>query len=665
MSLKVRLVLLLCVGWTVSSGSGVAYAQAPPPEAEKSLRKELAQLQDKLAEETQRRNEIAKKTGRRVNEQALADAAVFAKAVEWILRHKEFYKPNYVDQTRQVLKLGSERVEQLTKDQMPWQNRVGSTVMGYVSKVDGSVQPYALTLPEGVDPKSGKRWPLHVKLHGRAGTMNEVNFITRYEAKDLPKGQTWIQLDVFGRTNNAYRFAGETDVFEAIADVQSRYRIDDKRITLWGFSMGGAGAWHLGLHHPSEWASVGAGAGFVDFYKYQNQKEKLPPYQDQTLTIYDAENYALNAANVPLITYGGELDKQLAASTTMVEAAKKRDVEIPLIIGKGMGHKFSPEGFEKFMAFHAEHNQAGRPRYPGAKKIRFITYTVKYNKCDWLTIHEMNFQYQPATVEGEVTKEGVLKLTTKNVAVMSISREVAEEIEIDGNRLPLQSAAEGLLPDVYFERGKKGWTVLDYDDSRRFMGNPGPNKRHDLQGPIDDAFMQPFVCVQGTGTPWSNEQNDWAKWTLARFDREFDKWMRGKIPVIQDDDLTDEILQNKNLILFGDPGSNKILAKILDKLPIGWTKDAIRVGGRSWDPKQHGLSLIYPNPLNPRRYVVINSGHTFHEKDFKASNAWLFPRLGDIAVQRFEKMPKGGYDETIEWAALFHSGWLLPPDAAK
>ena len=62
---------------------------------------------------------------------------------------------------------------------------------------------------------------------------------------------------------------------------------------------------------------------------------------------------------------------------------------------------------------------------------------------------------------------------------------------------------------------------------------------------------------------------------------------------------------------------------------------------------------------------MINSGHTFHEKDFKASNAWLFPRLGDIAVQRFEKNAKDGYDETVEWAAIFHSGWLLPPDEAK
>ncbi len=665
MSLVLRVGLVVALGFADLLLPGPLRAQAPPAQVEKFLQAELAELQKLLAAETHRREAAAAKNGKRLDDQALADAAVFPKAAEWILRHQEFYKPNYVDQTQKVLKLGKERVRQLADNKVPWRNQVGSRVLGYVSKVDGSVQPYALTLPAKIDAKSGKRWPLYVKLHGRAATMNEVNFITRYEDKPLPKDQTWIQLDVFGRTNNAFRFAGETDVFEAIADVRLRYPIDDKRITLWGFSMGGAGAWHLGVHHPSDWASVGAGAGFVDFYKYQKRKEKLPSYQDKTLTIYDAVDYAMNAADVPIITYGGEIDPQLAAGKTMVAAAEKVNVKIPLIIGKGMGHKFNPESQKKFMAFHAEHNKQGRPAYPGAKKIRFTTYTLKYNTCDWLTISEMNFLYQPATVESELTKDGVLKLSTKNVAMLAIDREVAEQIEIDGDKLVLQSAAEGLLPNVYYEKGREGWFVLSYNESRRYMANPNTNKRHNLQGPIDDAFMEPFVCIQGTGTPWVQEQHAWADWTLARFDREFDKWMRGKIPIIKNEELTEKMIEDKNLILFGDPGSNKVLAKVLAKLPIEWTKDAIKVGGKTWDPKVHGLSMIYPNPLNPNRYVVINSGHTFHAKDFQASNAWLFPRLGDIAVQKFQKKDKGGYEETTEWAALFHSGWLLPPGDSK
>jgi hypothetical protein len=40
---------------------------------------------------------------------------------------------------------------------------------------------------------------------------------------------------------------------------------------------------------------------------------------------------------------------------------------------------------------------------------------------------------------------------------------------------------------------------------------------------------------------------------------------------------------------------------------------------------------IHPNPLNPKRYVVLNSGFTFREYDY-LSNARHVPKLLDYAV---------------------------------
>eukprot|EP00913_Durusdinium_trenchii_P013429 g12610.t1 len=624
----------------ISAWSGTAQAQTAFPSA-KSLKiseKDRATITKKL---TQLEKSVAQlKANKSIDRALIADVEIFAKAAEWILRHGEFFRKNYARLTINALNSGQNRAKELAEGKSPWTHRTGTSIRGYYSKVDGSVQPYALTLPAGVDPKSGARWPLHVKLHGRGSTLNEVSFIGRHEGKALPKGQNWVQLDVFGRVNNAYRFSGETDVFEAMADLNRTVRIDGKRITLHGFSMGGAGAWHLGLHYPSKWSSVGPGAGFVDFYKYQKQTKKRPPHQHAVLGIYDAIDYALNAYNVPVCTYGGELDKQLAASTEVVAAAKKQGVDIKLIIGKGAGHKFTPEGFRKFMDFHLAKSKQGRAPFPGRDSIRFTTKTLKYNECEWLTIEEMLELYKPAIVEGGIDKNGVLKLKTKNVAVLQIARDVADRIEIDGTLLRLRNEADGLLPGVYYEKGRNSWYALNYNDSKKFTENPDLRKRKNLQGPIDDAFMQPFVCVRGTGTAWSSPHTEWANWTLKRFDREFDKWLRGKITIVDDKSVTAEQIADKNLILFGDPGSNTMIAKVLEKLPVKWTKDAIEVGGKKYDPATHGISLIYPNPLNPRRYVVINSGHTFHERDFRASNSWLFPRLGDIAVQKFEKNPK-------------------------
>ncbi len=63
---------------------------------------------------------------------------------------------------------------------------------------------------------------------------------------------------------------------------------------------------------------------------------------------------------------------------------------------------------------------------------------------------------------------------------------------------------------------------------------------------------------------------------------------------------------------------------------LDWSKEELTFAGTTYNPDRHSLGLIYPNPLNPRRYVVLNSGHTFHEPEFRASNAQLYPRLGDV-----------------------------------
>ena len=594
----------------------------------------------------------------------VADVAVLVKGVDWAVRHREFAKKGAYKQTVQAVEEARKQMSQLQKGTREYQP--GSQICGYQSEVDHSFQPYALTLPANFtgDRSRAKRWPLYVVLHGRGG-MNEVGFFAKHRQKAAPAEQDWIQIDVFGRIDNAYRWAGETDVFEALRDVSRRFAIDDHRVVLWGFSMGGAGAWHLGLHYPDRWAAVGAGAGFVDFYRYQKKTEPLPDHQHQTLSIYDALGYARNLHNMRFVTYGGDQDSQILASQLMQEQAEKLEVPLKFIIGKEIGHKFTPEASAEFQAFLKQGAEAGRARYPGPKEVRFITFTPKYNQLHWLTVEELEQMYAPATVDSQYEEEtATLKLETQNVAVLAISRDIASSVELDGEpAMPLADAADNLLPNVYYMKRDAGWELLDYDDSRAYQEFGTGRKTQNLQGPIDDAFMQPFLCVRGTGTPLSAEHEAWAQWTLARFEKEFDKWMRGHIQIVNDTDVTPEMINRYHLVLFGDPGSNKLIAQMQDKLPVSFDADSFTIGDKDWNLNEHGLALISPNPLNRRKYVVLNSGMTTHEQDFKASNAWLFPKLGDAAVLKFSP-EKTGFKESTEWAILFDENWDLPGSLA-
>jgi hypothetical protein len=84
-------------------------------------------------------------------------------------------------------------------------------------------------------------------------------------------------------------------------------------------------------------------------------------------------------------------------------------------------------------------------------------------------------------------------------------------------------------------------------------------------------------------------------------------------------------------VLFGTPQTNPWIARVVDQLPILWRPDRLTILGKDYDAATHAPILIYPNPLNPQRYVVINSGFTFREYAY-LNNARQIPMLPDWAI---------------------------------
>jgi len=126
--------------------------------------------------------------------------------------------------------------------------------------------------------------------------------------------------------------------------------------------------------------------------------------------------------------------------------------------------------------------------------------------------------------------------------------------------------------------------------------------------------------------------------------------------------VNDADIAAHNLVLWGDPSSNKVLAKIADKLPLKWSDEGVQVGKQTFKPDGHALVLICPNPLNPKRYVVLNSGFTFRDYDY-LNNARQIPRLPDYAVIDLSKPPNAAAPGAIATAGFFDEEWKLPMDA--
>src|SRR5438876_6644416 len=146
-----------------------------------------------------------------------------------------------------------------------------------------------------------------------------------------------------------------------------------------------------------------------------------------------------------------------------------------------------------------------------------------------------------------------------------------------------------------------------------------------------------------------------------------DHWrrqFRGDARVKNDTDITGDDLTAHNLVLWGDPTSNKMLEKIADKLPIKWSAREVRLGNKTYSTDHHVPMLIYPNPLNPKRYVVLNSGFTFREYDY-LNNARQVPKLPDYAVVDTRTPVSSRGPGQVVAAGFFNERWELTAGGSK
>jgi len=164
--------------------------------------------------------------------------------------------------------------------------------------------------------------------------------------------------------------------------------------------------------------------------------------------------------------------------------------------------------------------------------------------------------------------------------------------------------------------------------------------------------------VRPTGKSMNDRCGAWVVKEQAHAIEHWRRQFRGEARVKDDTDVSDEDIAAHNLVLWGDPSSNRLLARIADRLPIRWDEHGIQVGSQTFSGDHHVPVLIYPNPLNPKRYVVLNSGFTFREYDY-LNNARQVPKLPDWAVVDIDTPPSARWPGKVVAAGFFDELWEL------
>ncbi len=672
--LPTLLVLVMCLCQVEADGPADNIPETvrpvPPPgkpiapEDREAIESSLKQLESRIAslrELSQTKPLVAR---------LLPDVQIFHKAVRDAVTYGEIFNPtNEVPAAKSLLSAGLERAEQLLSGNPAWTQSTGLVVRGYASKIDGSIQPYGLVVPASYQPSGPHRHRLDAWFHGRGETLSELNFLNdRRKSPGEFTPPDALVLHLYGRYCNANKFAGEIDLFEALDHVRSHYRVDDNRLVIRGFSMGGAACWQFAAHYAGQWAAAAPGAGFSetpDFLKVF-QKETLSPawYERKLWHMYDCTDYALNLFNCPTVAYSGELDNQKQAADIMARAMKTHGLDLVHIIGPGTGHRYHPDA-------KTEINRridaiAALGRNPVPRVVRFQTYTLRYNHMLWVRLDALQAHWEEARVDAEIVDDHRVVASTKNARALSfvmapgtcpLDMTRRPTIVLDGQSIEATSPRSDRSWAVHFRMQDGRWTTS------AALPHAGLEKRPGLQGPVDDAFMDSFLMVTPSGSGWHTKPGAWAVSEQQRAFKHWRKQFRGEARQVADIEVTPEMIAKHNLVLWGDPSSNRVLRDIAKSLPISWTADSIAVGPKTFVSSGHALIMIYPNPLNPNRYVVLNSGFTFRDYDY-LNNARQVSKLPDYAVVDLSTPPNSRFPGKIADAGFFGEQWELKPTTA-
>lgn len=576
----------------------------------------------------------------------LPDVEIFHKAVDWALRYDEFMAPREIAFARTLVTQGRERAAQLRAKQAPWLDATGLIVRGHRSKLDGSVQPYGLVVPESLKAAAPAReLPLMVWLLGRGEKRTELAFLSeRLNGPPQLTPKDTLTLVPYGRFCNATKFAGEIDVFEALAAVRAQYRVDANRIAVAGFSMGGGSAWHLATHFSGLWCAASPGAGFAEtpiFTKASAPNKEPRPWWEQLLwRQYEGTGIAANLYNLPTLAYAGELDGQKEASDLMEAAMAKEGLKLERFIGPQTAHKYHEE--TKAALTQRLEALIARGRNPQPREVWLATYTLRYPEARWLRIEGMGKQWELAEVRATLHDNHHIAAHTKNVTALSFPGLTAASVVLDGQHLSVAGA------ELSFAREGDTWRPAEASTALR--------KRPGLTGPVDDAFLDSFLFVRPTGRPLHPEVGTWVEHELTAARNLWRDVYRGDVRVKADRDVTAADSAQHNLILWGDPSSNAVLAKIIARLPVQWDARTLVFRGRSYPSNHHAPILVFPNPLNPQRYVVLNSGIDFRSDGY-GNNALQTPKLPDWSIIDLRTPPGPRWPGKVVDAGFFDEAW--------
>lgn len=529
----------------------------------------------------------------------------------------------------------------------------------FISGIDGSCQYYAVRPPSNFQKDS--TYALLLTLHG-AG-VEARGQVAAYASKE------WAYVVA---PTNRRRFGfdwqdwGRLDALEVLAEAKKNFKIDDNRVYLVGHSMGGHGTWHVGLSHPDLFAAIAPSAGWTTIQLYAPfflQKSYLfaepdqLKFRDMVMREDVTPLFLENARNLPAYILHGGADDNVPPTQGRLMSKYLNDLNYNYIYDEvpGQGHWWNIDSTpgtdcidkKEMMDFLLAQK---RDTFPYPSEIVFKTTDLaQSNQSYWIKIDEIENLYQEAKIEVKRTRNYIedsirvcnfdtspteyynteIKIKTTNIKKFSIFLDykyidsLRQWRDIIVNNKEVYNELEN-LKDL-----NNSWISFYKSGDKFKMGKPKESdlkKTPELYGPIKRAYFSPFLFVYGTrGDSLSTERN----LHQARL-QSYTWWMRanGLVEVVPDTEVTEEMVEKYNLILFGNNETNSYVKEINYKLPIHMEYGHIFLDKEKIAPDSLCLIEIYPNPHNRERFVLLYSASNQDMERFTGLFSTLYSSAG-------------------------------------
>jgi dienelactone hydrolase len=535
--------------------------------------------------------------------------------------------------------------------------------VAFVSKTDGSVQYFSLRPATGLspdDPRPAIVLSCHgagVKAPGQAGAYSSKDwFHIVAPTNRRPFGYDW---EDFGRM----------DAMEVLDIVKKSRKHDPSRIYVTGHSMGGHGAWHLGVTYPDKFAAVGPSAGWLSRSTYgrrRSEQSEESPMESLLRRPRKAGDTVALAANLKqhgvYILHGADDDNVPASQAQkMSEVLGEFHKDWYYHAEPGKKHWWSNEygdGGAACLDWPFMFDMFARHALPPSSAVREVEFVTANpgasSTCHWLAIEGQlrHHDISKAHIHTWPVKR-IFKGATENVAVLRLDvRHLRSEepitVDLDG-----QEIAE--IP--YPEEAGALWLGCKDGKWSRIEKPPAEHKGPHRYGSIKDELKHRFLF--GYGTAGTAEENSWA-FGKARYDAET-FWYRGNgsIDIVRDSAFDPERFADRTVVLYGNAETNSAWSSLLKDSPVQVRRGEVTVAQRSF--KGDDLSAYFIQPRRDSKVAsviaVAGTGPVGMRSTYFVSFFKSFVRYPDCMVTRVDK-EDAGESENIA-VGFFGSDWTV------